>query len=97
MFKKENTIERLTKENAKLELRKQQLEDEKNRKNSEITTKVSALETKIKSLNDEALRNNEECAVEKLEIDRLIKKNRGQMELEAKFYAELTGIKKDGK
>lgn len=93
MFKK-NIIDELTKENAKLRVEQKRIEDVKNYNNSILRTKIEKLEATIKALNDETFRNDDEAKNKIAEIERKIKKNVEQMQLETKYYADITKSQK---
>ena len=90
MFKKKNIIDELTKENAKLRVEQKRIEDDKNYDNSILEAKIKKLEATIKALNDEAYRNDDKAKNSIAEIERKIKKNVEQMQLETKYYADIT-------
>lgn len=94
MFKRDNIIDKLTKENAKLRVEQKRIEDNKNYKNSLLRTKVEKFEATIKALNDETFRNDDEAKNKIAEIERKIKKNIEQMGLETKYYADITNSQK---
>lgn len=90
MFKKKNVIDELTKENAKLRVEQKRIEDDKNYNNSILEAKIKKLEATIKALNDETYRNDDKAKNSIAEIERKIKKNVEQMQLETKYYADIT-------
>lgn len=94
MFKRKNVIDELTKENAKLRVEQKRIEDKKNYNNSISDSKIKKLEAAIKALNDETFRNDEEAKNKIAEIERKIKKNVEQMQLETKYYADITKSQK---
>jgi len=89
MFRNENIIDTLVKENASLKVLKQKLEDKKNEANSKLETRISALDTKARALRDKSLRNVEVYQNRVADIDRIIEKNEKQMKLESDYYKKL--------
>lgn len=94
MFKRNNIIDNLTKENAKLRVEQKRIEDKKNYNNSILEAKIQRLDATIKAFNDEAIRNDEQSKNKIAEIERKIKKNVEQMGLETKYYADITKSQK---
>ena len=74
-----NKIDRLVKEQARLKVKKQKIEDRMHAKNSAIGTRLQILENKSLVL--------KQCADDEIaEINRRIKKNRQQIKLEKDYY-----------
>lgn len=87
MFNK-NKIEELTRQNARLLVKKQKVQDRQNEENSRI-------ETKIRELENLAYRNKKIADDKVAGIDRLVAKNTKVMKLEAEFYNKITKESKD--
>lgn len=81
--KQKSTIDTLVRQQADLEVEKQEIRDAQNEKNSK-------LENKIQQLENEACRNKQIADSKIADIDRLIQKGQEQMALEAKYYTNLT-------
>lgn len=82
-FRKEtNKIDELIKENERLKVERQKVEDKKNEANSKLETRISAHETIIKALRDKSFRNDEICKNTFAVIDREIERNEEQIKLE---------------
>lgn len=79
MFNRTNKIDRLVKENERMVVARQKVQDRQNETNSSI-------ETKIKELENLAYRNKQEADAKVAELTRKIEKNQEQIDLEAKYY-----------
>ena len=89
MFKKENRIDTLVKENEKMVVERQKVQDRQNETNSRI-------ETEIKELENKAYRNKQEADAKVAELTRKIEKNQEQIDLEAKYYNKVAKAIKGG-
>ena len=90
MRKVKNTIDMLVKENEKLKLERQMVEDRQNEENSRI-------ETAIKELENRAFRNKQEADTKIAELERRIEKNEKQINLEAEYYSKIAKAVKGDK
>lgn len=77
-----NKIDRMVNKKAKLELRKQKIEDKKNEINS-------AIETKLKKLDNLAWRNKQNATNQIAEIEREIKKLKQLIKVEKEYVAKI--------
>jgi hypothetical protein len=79
VFRKENKIDKLVRENEKIVVERQRVKDKQNETNSNI-------ETKIKALEDLAFRNKQKADTKIANLTRKLDKNVEQIDLEAKYY-----------
>ena len=79
IFRKENKIDKLVRENEKIVVERQRVKDKQNETNSNI-------ETKIKALEDLAFRNKQKADTKIANLTRKLDKNVEQIDLEAKYY-----------
>ena len=80
------TIDQLIKEQSKLALKKEQIEDKKNSKCSRIGVQIKKLEDEAERLRTKSVRLDSLAKVEIAEINRQIKKNQKQIQLEREYY-----------
>lgn len=79
IFRKENKIDKLVRENERIVVGRQRVKDKQNETNSNI-------ETKIKALEDLAFRNKQKADTKIANLTRKLEKNVEQIDLEAKYY-----------
>lgn len=79
IFRKENKIDKLVRENEQIVVERQRVKDKQNETNSNI-------ETKIKALEDLAFRNKQKADTKIANLTRKLDKNVEQIDLEAKYY-----------
>ena len=83
------TIDMLVKENERLRVKRQRIEDKTFEENSRI-------ETAIKELENRAYRNKQLAEATIAQMDRAIEKNEKQINLEAEYYNKIAKAIKDG-